>query len=92
MTADEGRLCGDGPVALGGVQVGVADTGAVELDEALAGLEGLGLGNRDFGDLEVGARRGDDGGLHGLGDGVGRHGRGADVGCDQLVEGIAGET
>ena len=43
MAADERRLRGDGPVALRGVQVGVADTGAVELDETFTRGEVLWL-------------------------------------------------
>ena len=75
MTSDKRSLCGNGPVALGSVQVGVADTGAVELDETLAGLEVLWLGDGDVTNLEGCVLRGDDGGPHGLGDGVlGRHG------------------
>lgn len=77
VAADERRLGGDGPVALGGVQVGVADAGAVHLDEALAGLEVLGLGHGlVVHDLEGGARGADDGGGHHFGDRVlRRHGR-----------------
>ena len=74
MTTDERRLRWDGPVALRGVEVGVADTGALHLDETLAGLEILGLRDGDLLDLERRTGRADDGGLHGLGDVVGRHG------------------
>ena len=71
VSADERGLCGDGPVALGSVKISVADTGAVELDETLARGELLRLRDGDLGDFEGGPCRSDDGGLHGLWDGVG---------------------
>ena len=76
MTTDERGLCWDGPVALGSVEISVADTGALELDETFAGSELLGLGDGDVLDLEGSTCGGDDGRLHGLRDGVGgcRHG------------------
>ena len=93
VAANERGLRGDGPVALRSMQIGVADTGALHLEKTFTGLEIVGLGHGPVvDDLESCTSRANDGGLHGLGDGVGRHGRGADVGCDQLVEGIAGET
>lgn len=64
----------------------MADTGDVELDEALAGLEVLRLDDGVVvADLELGAGVGDDGGLLGLGDGVGG-GHGADVGWESRRE------
>ena len=74
VATDEGELGLDGPVTVAGVQVGVADTGDVELDEALAGgkLGGL-LDGEVVDDLEGLGRLLDDGGLLNLGD-VERHG------------------
>ena len=71
VTTDEGGLSGDGPVALGGVEIGVANTGALHLEENLTGSELLGL--RDgpvVDDLEGGAGVADHSGLHGLGNNV----------------------
>ncbi len=83
MPADEGELRGDGPVALAGVQVGVANTADVELDEALARSEILGLLDGEVvDDLEGGGCRLDDRSLLGLGDGeLGHYG-----GCGVVVE------
>ena len=75
MTADQGCLGGDGPVALASVEIGVADTGAVHLDETLAGGELLGPRHLVLGvDDDRGVRVLDDSGGLNLGDGVG-HGR-----------------
>ena len=75
MATDEGELGREGPVAVLGVEVGVADTRAVELDETLARGEVLGLLDGVVGDdLEGRAGGLDDGGLLGLGDGELRHG------------------
>ena len=86
MSADE-RVHGlDGPVALLGVQVGMAHTGVGDLDEALSGLEVLwlldGVGVADLDGLADGS---DDGG--GLGLGNGDHGVvvGGDVSVGVLV-------
>ena len=70
MTANQGQLRGERPVVVAGVEVGVADAGAVELDETLAGGEVLGLLDGvvvDDGERRVGLL--DDGRLLGLGDG-----------------------
>ena len=77
MATDEGELGLDGPVTVAGVQVGVADTTAVELDETLAGgkLGGL-LDGVVVDDLERLGRLLDDGGLLDFGD-VEGHGGGA---------------
>ncbi|PAV92719.1 hypothetical protein WR25_21442 [Diploscapter pachys] len=66
MPRDEGRVGLDRPVALGGVQVGVADARRLDrdLDQAVADL-----GNGDFIDGERGTEFADDGCLHGLGHG-----------------------
>ena len=70
VTADEGQLRGKGPVAILGVEVGMADTRAVKLNETLAGGELLGLlDGVVVDDLEGRAGGLDDGGLLGLGDG-----------------------
>lgn len=83
MSANEGKLRGDGPIALAGVQVGVANTADVELDETLAGGEVLGLLDGEVvDDLEGGGCRLDNRGLLGLGDGELGH----DEGCGSVVE------
>ena len=70
VSTDERGLCGDGPIALGGVEIGVADTGHVELDETLAGLEVLRLDDGVVcADFEGGTVCWDDGGGLGLWDG-----------------------
>ena len=77
MATDEGGLGGDGPVTLGGVEVGVANTSAVHLQEDLTGLELVSLGDGPVvDDLEGSSSGADHGGLHGLGDNVvaSRHG------------------
>ena len=67
VAADERRLRGDGPVALRGVQISVAHTGALHLQQTLAGRELRLLGHRPVvDDLEVGAGGAHDSGLHGL--------------------------
>lgn len=69
MTANEGQLRLNRPVAVAGVQVGVADTRAIELNETLAGLELLGLlDGVVVDDLEGGVRLLDDRRLLSLGD------------------------
>ena len=71
VSTHERGLCRYGPIALGSVEIGVADTGDVELDEALSGRELRGLGDgpvRD--DLEGGTGALDHGGPHGLWDDV----------------------
>ena len=71
MTTDEGGLGGNGPVTLSSVEIGVADTSALHLQEHLTGGEVIGL--RDgpvVDDLEGRAGGAHDGGLHGLGDNV----------------------
>lgn len=45
VTTDEGHLDGQGPVALHGVQVGVAHTRVLDVDQDLIGC---GLGDRDL--------------------------------------------
>ena len=77
MATDEGELGLDGPVTVASVQVGVADTTAVELDETLAGGKLGGLLDRVVvDDLERLGRLLDDGGLLDFGD-VEGHGGGA---------------
>ena len=71
VTTDEGGLSGYRPVVLRSVKIGVADTGALHLEENLTGSELLGL--RDgpvVDDLEGGAGVADHSGLHGFGDNV----------------------
>lgn len=69
VPANERELGLERPVALAGVEIGVADTGALEADEALAGLEVLGLADGVVvNDVEGGCRALDDGRLLGLGD------------------------
>ena len=55
VSTDEWGLGWDGPVTLGCVEICVADTGAVELDEALSGRELRGLGDGPVGDDLEGA-------------------------------------
>ena len=71
MTTDERGLGGDGPVALRGGKVGVADTSALHLQETLSRGELVGLGDGPVvDDLEGGAGAADHSGLHGFGDNV----------------------
>lgn len=71
MSANEGKLCGDWPIVVAGVQVSVADTRAVELDETLAGCELRRLFDGVIvDDVERGVTLLDDRRLLGLGDGI----------------------
>ena len=72
VTTDERGLGRDGPVAESGVQVGVADTRADHLEQALARRELLGTLDAHILDLDGGAALGNDRGLHRFGD-LGRH-------------------
>ena len=87
MTANERELRVEGPVAVAGVEVGMADTRALELDETFAGGELLGLlDGVVVDDLEGLGGVLDDRGLLGLGDGeLGRHG--GTGGCELGDEG-----
>lgn len=82
VPADEGRHRRYRPILPADVEIGVADAGADEFDEALARGEGSGLGDGD-GVLEdeglVGA--GDECGDLGLGDGVRHHDGGEEGIC-----------
>ena len=75
VATNQGKLGGNGPIGIAGVEVGVAYTSDVELDEALARLEILGLLYRVGGLYFEGlVRSGDNGSLlrrRNLG--VGRH-------------------
>lgn len=68
MSTNERDVGWNGPITLGGVKVGVADTGAMHLNETFAGLELAGLGNGVVSlEVEFTATLGDDGGRLGLG-------------------------
>ncbi len=75
VSTDEGCLGGYRPISLGGMEVGMADTGAVHLDEAFSREKILRLGNGFVvADYKASTCRWNDGGLHGLGNGFkGRH-------------------
>ncbi|MNF91961.1 hypothetical protein D3C84_745850 [compost metagenome] len=64
VAGNEGRLGLDRPVALGSVQVGVADAAGGDLHQQLSGTGG---GHRDFADLQRFAERGDNSRFHRLG-------------------------
>lgn len=91
VSSDQRELGLERPVALAGVEVGVADTGALEADEALAGLEVFGLADGVVvDDVEGGGLILDDGRLLGLGDLElgGRHrGRRAEAGGGRKSKG-----
>ena len=73
VSPNQWRLGWNWPVTFGGVEVGVADTGALELDETFARLEVGGLWDGlVVDDLERRAGVANDGGLHRLGDLEGR--------------------
>lgn len=68
VPADEGQLRLEWPVSLARVQVGMAHTGTLDLDEALAGCELRGLTDgMVVDDLQGRVGRLDDRGLLGLG-------------------------
>ena len=69
MTTDEGGLSGYRPVVLRSVKIGVADTGAVKLDETFTRSELRSLLDGEVVvDLELGTSRLDDSGLLDSGD------------------------
>ncbi len=61
VTGDEGRIGLDRPIALGGMQIGVADAAGGDLDQYLAGTRG---GHLDFAEFQGFAKGGDDSGFH----------------------------